>query len=284
MRSARFLACSALVLTSFAICQDNGGMRRRLTNQDVIDMVQTGLSEDVISAKIRAVNAADPASLKFDTGVDGMKALKAANVPDAVIKVMINPTPLQTEVIASAAPVTLDPNLPPPEVGVYWKDAGKFVLIGGQALSQTKIGGKAGSMFTYGIRGLHWDGYLNGPKSPHVVKERRPVFYLYVPDGTGPSDYAQLILNKKGDRREFQIGSLSGSFGGGKSGVKRDKEIPFQAEHVGIRTYKVTLDEDLKPGEYAFFMATGQQLAGAGTRSGTGGAATGRIYDFGIPE
>ena len=284
MKSAIFLACSTLFLNSFAICQDNAGMRKRFTNQDVIDMAQTGLSEDVITAKIRAINASDPASLSFDTSVDGIKALTAAHVPDAVIKAMINPTPPQTAVIASAAPMTLDPNLPPPEVGVYWKDAGKFVLIEGQALSQTKLGGKAGSMFTYGIRGLHWDGYLNGAKSPHVVKERRPVFYLYVPDGAGPSDYSLLILNKKGDRREFQIGSLGGTFGGGKAGVKRDKEVPFQSEHVGIRTYKVTLDQDLTPGEYAFFMATGQQLGATGQRSGTGGAATGRIYDFGIPE
>jgi hypothetical protein len=284
MKLAKFLGCSVIFLTSFAICQDNGGMRKRLNNQNVIDMVQTGVSEDVIAAKIRAVNASEPASLNFDTSADGMKALKAANVPDAVIKAMINPTPPQTAVVASAAPMTLDPNLPPPEVGVYWKDGGKFVLIEGQALSQTKIGGKAGSMFTYGIRGLHWDGYLNGPKSPHVVKDRRPEFYLYVPDGTGSSDYSLLILNKKGDRREFQIGSLSGTFGGGKAGVKRDKEVPFQAEHVGIRTYKVMLDQDLKPGEYAFFMATGQQLGATGARSGTGGSATGRIYDFGIPE
>ena len=57
MKSGKFLGCSTLLLTSFEICQDNGGMRRRFTNQDVIDMVQTGVSEDLIAAKIRAVNA-----------------------------------------------------------------------------------------------------------------------------------------------------------------------------------------------------------------------------------
>jgi len=43
--------------------------------------------------------------------------------------------------------------------------------------------------------------------------------------------------------------------------VKSDKEISFAAEHVGIRTYRVTFNQDLKPGEYAFFMAAGQQVA-----------------------
>jgi hypothetical protein len=60
-------------------------------------------------------------------------------------------------------------------------------------------------------------------------------------------------LNKKGDRREFQIGSFGGVTGG-KSGVKQDKEVAFTAEHVGVRTYRVTIRTDLKPGEYAFFM------------------------------
>src|SRR6202022_937847 len=137
--------------------------------------------------------------------------------------------------------------------------------------------------FTYGIRGLHWDAFLNGPASSHLVNERHPIFYLYVPDGTSSSDYALMRLNKKGNRREFQIGSLAGKMGGGKAGVKRDREISFAAEHVGIRTYKITLDQDLKPGEYAFFMATGEQ-GGATGGQGTGGAATGRIYDFSLRE
>lgn len=246
-------------------------------------MVETGLSGDVIVTKIRAVNAESPSSISFDTTTEGLKSLKAANVPDAVIQAMISPGATSTTIITNGAPVTADPNLPPPEVGVYWKDGGRFVLIPGEALSSTKIGGRAGSMFTYGFRGLHWDGYVNGPHSANVIKDRRPVFYIYVPDGASSSDYVLLKLNKKGDRREFQVGSLSGKMGGGKAGVKRDKEIPFHAEHVGLRTYRVTLDEDLKPGEFAFFMGTGQQVNATG-RSGTGGAATGRIYDFSLPE
>jgi hypothetical protein len=260
-------------------------MHKRLTNQDVISMVEMGLSEDVIITKIRGTAAADPGALSFDTGIDGLKALKDAKVPDSVIKVMISPGPPPATVIAAAAPMTIDPNLPPPEVGVYWKDGAKFVLIQGRALTNMKAGGKAGSMFTYGLRNEHWDGFVEGPTSQNVVKERRPLFYLYVPDGTDSSDYVLIKLNKKGNRREFQVGSFGG-ISGGKSGVKRDKEVPFQAEHVGIRTYKLTLDEDLKPGQYAFFMGTGQTntMSPARGANRSGGAATGRIYDFSIME
>lgn len=93
-------------------------------------------------------------------------------------------------------------------------------------------------------------------------------------------------LEKKSDRREFQVGSFGGVTGG-KSGVKRDKEVPFHSDHVGIRVYKLTIDSDLKAGEYAFFLGTGAQSNMSGGNMGSacsGGSASGRIYDFSIPE
>jgi hypothetical protein len=284
-RAASFAILNVMVLASLAYAQDNSAAHRRLTNQDIITMVQLGLSEDVITAKIREVGARDPGSLSFDTSVDGLKALKEAKVPDSVMKVMINPGAAPAAVVAVAAPVTMDPNLPPPEVGVYWKDGAKFVLIQGQALTNMKAGGRAGSIFTDGLRNQHWDSVLEGPTSRNIVREHRPTFYLYVPDGADSSDYLLIKLNKKGDRREFQVGSFGG-ITGGKSGVKRDKEVPFKAEHVGIRTYKLALEADLPVGEYGFFMGTGQSNTMAGATGGnrSGGAAGGRIYDFSIPE
>jgi hypothetical protein len=121
-------------------------LSRRITNQDVIDMVGLGLSDDIIIAKIRAASAGG--TLQFDTSVNGLKELKAAKVSDDVIKVMINPAPPAGPVVVAAAPMSNDPNLPPPEVGVYWKNGSAFTRIEGQAISQAKVGGKAGSMFT----------------------------------------------------------------------------------------------------------------------------------------
>lgn len=277
-------ALLALLVASLAWAQD-GKMSKRLTNQDVIGMVQLGLSDDVVIAKIRSASAAGADAVSFDTSVDGLKALKAANVSDNVIKVMINPAsepPSSPHAAGAAAP---NPNLPPPEVGVYWKDGANFALIPGQAMSQAKVGGRAGSFLTDGIRNQHWDAVLEGSTSANRVKERRPVFYLYVPEGYSASDYALIRLNKKGARREFQVGSFGGVTGG-KSGVKRDKEVPFGAEHVAVRTYKLTLEEDLKPGEYGFFMGSGQSTSMSGAMGGnrSGGIAAGRIYDFTIPD
>jgi hypothetical protein len=276
----------SLVVACAAFGQDSGVIKKRFTNEDVISMAKLGLTDDVIIAKIRAMSAAGDA-ISFDTGVEGLKNLKANGVPDSVIKAMINPSAAGPTVVAatSTTPMTVDPNLPPPEVGVYWKDRANFVLLQGQALTNTKAGGKAGSLFTNGMRNQHWDATIAGPTSKNVVRERHPSFYLYVPDGSDAGDYVLIKLNKKSDHREFQVGSFGG-ITGGKSGVKKDKELEFKADHVGIRMYKVTLESDLKPGEYAFFMGTGQGATMSGARGGnrSGGNAAGRIYDFSIME
>jgi hypothetical protein len=280
MRKTHYLAITlCMFLGTVAWSQE---LAKRVTNQDIVDMVGLGLSDDVIIAKIRSTSAD---ALKFDTSVDGLRALKAAQVPDSVIKVMINPAPPPAPVIAASTAISLDPNLPPPEVGAYWKDGANFILIEGQAISHEKAGGRAASYFTYGMRGQHWDATLNGPTSNNRLKDRRPQFYLYVPDGTSAADFVLIKLQKKSDRREFQVGSFGG-VSGGKSGVKRDTEIQFTSAHVAIRTYKVTLGNDLKPGEYAFFMGTGNQadMSAGRVSSSSGGNAGGRVYDFTIPE
>ncbi|WP_433966394.1 hypothetical protein [Tunturiibacter gelidiferens] len=66
-------------------------------------------------------------------------------------------------------------------------------------------------MFTYGMRNEHWDAYLNGPQSKNIINDRQPVFYLYVPDGASASDFVLITLEKKGNRREFQIGASAES-------------------------------------------------------------------------
>ena len=272
----------ALVLNFLTLAAGAQELSRRLTNQDVIDMVAAGIPDDVIVAKIRTASAKE--MLGFDTSIDGLKALQSARVPPTIMQVMVNPRSLLPNASSAVANVA-NPDLPPPEVGVYWRNDSDFVLIEGQTISQSKVGGKAGSFFTDGLRALHWDAYLNGPTSKNRVRSRRPIFYLYVPDGASASDFSLISLNKKGDRREFEIGSFGGMTSG-KVGIKRDKLIPVKDEHVAVRTYRLSLESELKPGEYAFFMGTGQTAGSTGGRggAGSGGSATGRVYDFTIPD
>ncbi|HXZ26998.1 MAG TPA: hypothetical protein VEG08_03255 [Terriglobales bacterium] len=253
-------------------------LSKRLTNQDVIEMVNLGLSDDVIIEKIRTADG-----IKFDTSVDGLKALKAAKVSDAVIKAMINPKETPAPAAAAAAPAAPadDPNLPPREIGMYWKDGTNWVTLYGQNVSQAKIGGRWAHAFSYGIASKHWNAEVQGEHSRNVVKDRNPVFYVYVPEGMSPTDYTLLKLDKKSDHRQFEVGSIAG-WGGGKSGLRESNMRGFDFVQIAPRTFKLTLVQELKPGEYGFFMGTGQALAmGNGTE---GGNAQGRIYDFQIPQ
>ena len=213
VKAARFTGFIFLVAVSFAAGQESATLRQRFTNQDVIEMAKLGLSDDVIIAKIRQAYQAGTDAVSFDTSVDGLKSLKAANVPDSVIKVMINPAPPPASIVAGTGPMSVDPSLPPPEVGVYWRDQGQFVRLQGQAVTNTKTGGKAGSFFSNGLRNQHWDATIAGNTSRNVVRDRQPMFYLYVPDGDDSSDYVLIKLNKKSDHREFQIGSFGGITG-----------------------------------------------------------------------
>lgn len=54
-----------------------------LTNKDVVDLVKSGLSAEVVIAKIRS------SQTDFDTSAEALKSLTAAGVPDAVIVAVI---------------------------------------------------------------------------------------------------------------------------------------------------------------------------------------------------
>jgi hypothetical protein len=54
-----------------------------LTNADVLDMLKAGLSQEIVVAKINA------SACEFDTSPAALKALKSANVPDAIILAMV---------------------------------------------------------------------------------------------------------------------------------------------------------------------------------------------------
>lgn len=55
-----------------------------MTNGDVIDLLKTGLSAEVIVAKIRA------SETKFDISTNALKALAEAKIPDSVIVAMLD--------------------------------------------------------------------------------------------------------------------------------------------------------------------------------------------------
>lgn len=88
----RKIALASLLLTGVFMCQAQSGrvepenkqaVQAPLTNQDVIEMVKAGLSESIVIAKIGASRT------KFDTGIEALKQLKEAKMPESIVTKMI---------------------------------------------------------------------------------------------------------------------------------------------------------------------------------------------------
>lgn len=87
----------AAVTLPVAIAHAAGQTAKALTNQDISDMHRSGLSADVIMAKIKA----GPCS--FDTSPTALQHLKTDKVPDNVILAMVN-APVSGRPATDAAP------------------------------------------------------------------------------------------------------------------------------------------------------------------------------------
>src|SRR3989442_12614973 len=112
MRHVRLLAVALVCVVATSLCLGQQ-LSKKMSNQDVIEMVSLGLSDDVVVDKIHGATATD-----FDTSIGSLKALKAAKVSDAVIRAMINPHPAAAASTAPmVAPAASDSGIPE-EVGV----------------------------------------------------------------------------------------------------------------------------------------------------------------------
>ena len=99
---------------------------------------------------------------------------------------------------------------------------------------------------------------------------------------TSPNQFSLLGLEIKKDHRETQVGKIG--FWSAQTGSDEKKQALFTSERVKSGVYKLSMKESLKPGEYAFIMATKGGSAPTGGMWGAG-AATGTsvvIYDFGV--
>lgn len=132
--------CLLLALTPAQSQAQNAGQikvkKEVLTNATVIEMGKLGFSETVIIEKIRQ------SEHNFDTSLDGLKQLKAANISNAIIVVMINPqSSAAGGTVAEASPknaAAVEPSIArkaaatypiPTDKGAYLWDGKKLHLL-----------------------------------------------------------------------------------------------------------------------------------------------------------
>ena len=239
MKQVRLLALVVVCLV--ATLSLGQQLSKKMSNQDVIDMVSLGLSDDVVVDKIHGAGATD-----FDTAIESLKALKAAKVSDAVIRAMINPHPAPAASTAPVvAPAASNSGIPE-EVGVYMVMKGKITEIEPEVVGW-QTGGVLKSIATQGITKGHTNGKVMKPKSS--IQSPNPFeFIIKTPEGTSATEYQLLKLDEKGNRREFR--AMTGGIIHASGGAEKNS-LEFTPEKIASRTWRIKF-ADLKKGEWGF--------------------------------
>lgn len=254
-----------------------------LTNDTVVALLEAGLGEEAVIAKIETSEG------DFVTDSKTLLDLRAKGVPSSVVAAMVK-NASGTIKYDDASPNPSVPHTP----GFYMVDdrsgPPRMRKIDPIASTQTKTGGLLGYAFTAGIASASVKAVLPGGTAQTQTTNRRPTFYVFFdPAGpaqspvfsTGfgnavisPNEFSLIDLMEKKDRREARVGSLN--IAGAKTGVMDKDQIPFSYEQVSNYVFKVTPDVDLAPGEYGFLFA----LVGGSGPGISGGVAGARVFDF----
>lgn len=215
---------------------------KQLTNQDIKDLVAVGLSSDVIIDKIHAAGATN-----FDTSVEALKSLKAANVPDAVIRVMINPHAVPAASSAMPAAGSSGTQRMEPEMMevVYLLDSADQLLRPLPKAPAKVVTNRKG--FT----GAQGSIQIPDPASSFRVKSGKDLEFIV--KCTNPQSYELFAFEKKGDNREALAATAKGKVFGGST-TQNVGRIPFAVTKYSDSSYKFVVTAP-EPGEYGF--ATG---------------------------
>lgn len=266
----RYLIRIAVLLACFAASlAPSQQLNQRMNNKDVIQLVSLGIADDIVIEKIQTAAATD-----FDTSVDGLRALKAAKVSDAIIRVMLNPRSAVTTSAAPASPATgaaptaIATGIPD-DVGVYISLKGKITEVEPEIVGW-QTGGKLKSMATMGLDKGHVNGKVMSPKSSLQVANPLE-FIIKTPEGTSVTEYQLLRLDEHDNRREFR--AMTGGVIHASGGAERNA-VPFNPDKIATRVWRVKLD-GLQKGEYGF-LPPGVNSASI--------SSSGKIYSFGVTE
>jgi hypothetical protein len=218
-----------------------------LTVGDIVAMVQAGLSEDVVLARIRKENKA------FDLSPEDLIKLKKSGVSDAILRVMLDPkaevkppmqpipqpqapaapaapvavqapvvpvvTPLSNPSGATPGPETSaptgDPNDPmtPHDSGIYLytrdRDGNpKMIVLERAAYQGSKTGGVVTSSLTMGLRKVKMKAVIPGPRASIRTSDQRPVFYFYFEDKAAGLGKSYFGLTSLSNPNQFALVKL----------------------------------------------------------------------------
>jgi hypothetical protein len=276
----KFLISILLAFIGLSVCAQS--KIDTLTNEKIIQLSKIGLQPSIIINKIQT------SLTRFEVGTDALIFLSDNQVPSDVINEMIRVTTQQQIEVSNKVDLTNPNEMHSP--GIYYYNAkdnsSPVKKVDPTVMGNTRTGG--GSF--YGFGGTKTTSSISGSLSRLQISEAKPVFYFYFErnnnpyadnwwfaTATSPNEFVLVKLDQTKESRIIEIGSSTsiGGFGGGNgSGIPEKTKIQFSYDQVSDGIYRVSFQQDLKPGEYCFVYASDTPSR----------FSNNKVFDFGIPK
>lgn len=292
-RNNFLLVCLLAVSFCLATAGSAFAQNETMTNEEVITLAKAGLNQSIIIDKIKTTKT------NFDLSTDGLIKLKQAGVSDAIVTAMLEAkSGKQSSGNGSTTPVSNnggrgagDPNDPLAlqNYGIYLfeeRDGNrKMTQLAPNVSSQNRTGGGFTAAVTpFGLGKVKTKANLPGTSANLQIKDSNPTFYFYLDATSGglntasgvpsvPTEFVLIRFNVRSDNREVTI--AKSNQWGSKGGLSDEYVVPFNAENMGNGIFKIKLNNDLKKGEYAFYLVN----SGNSNASAAIGA---KFFDFGV--
>ena len=268
----KYIAIICFVI-AFSVCFNftSFAQNKKLTNNLIIEMIELGLSEDIILAKIKT------SECDFSTSIDDIIKIKKLGVSDKIIVAIIN----RDKKIKDQEP---------DKTGIYIKKDGEFIKILPSVFSGLTSSTLA-NVLTDGILNKRMKAVLPDSASANIIP-KNSVFYFYFSSSkqnefknqknwstfhaTSPNQFSLLKLkvNLYKNQRELIVGKESG-LTGTSTGISNKVNVPFKVEPIDEYSFRIITTKPLKAGEYGFIY----QGSFANKKS-----VNISIFDFSIPE
>jgi len=223
-------------------------------------MKKSNLSIPIIKSSIE--NASD---YNFDITTKGLQQLSNNKVDDEIVVLIMKKQKDKLENIIVVDGLKFDKK----EFGLFINNNGEKLRISSH-LTQVDFGMKLkaqipNAMADIGISSDIKSFYFNFGVDENATTNSA---YNLINSISDPNEGELVKLSKSGKKREFQVGKVG--MGGIKSEIPSKIRIEYAVEKVKYNLYKITIKEELKPGEYGFIFGA------------INPGATMKIYDFSV--
>lgn len=264
---------------AFAVPQDPAKKAGTLSVEEVMNMVKSGLKEELIISVIKSKGKA------FDLNFAEINELTKSGVSQTIIEYMIDPS---KPYVAPPPPVVPPPGaapaVPPPatlptppldpiaakvptDPGLYHlSDTKAFSKLEQRPLVPANQPGKAPKLLGF-LKGHIVGSIVDEKAKLRLPAAREAVFFLRLPEKATIDDYALLRLEPGKSRRDLDFGTKPG-----KPVFPFSARASFESKTVAPGLYRLSV-KLTQPGEYLFF------ILGSGDESK---GLLGKGYDFAV--